>query len=517
MRALARFQNVYVVLPRGAAKTYCNVLMSCHEAIVYPTLRNSVTAESLKQAATILKDKWSDVTTHFPALKNEIIDTVFRGDQGELYWKNGSITDVLANSHRTKGLRRHRLRMEEAARLDDDLFQDALEPVANMPRLVIRDGESDPKELNGSIHFFTTSTYRGCDEHRRNERMISEMTQRKGSFVFGADWRMPVHFGMQNLNVIKKAKAGNNPINFAMNYGSEWVGASEGALLNMQLLINSRRKEIIGKNKKKERKFVIPCATLKPRKGVEYVFGVDIAKSKKDNYNKTIVTVIGFTRDKYGKVEEMWIEAMGNPPNGQTFESQSLFVKQWADIFKPTAVVIDAQSYGQGFLEACTKPTLNPLTGRNTEKWCSFDSWDGKPEYGRDVVQGGKPIMFELKSNGTLETSIIMNFQGLFSQGKVKLLCPHKDIIYTSEANENLRYRAEIEKAHIHVDEFINEVSNLKVVQNEKNKSRLSIERISRNTDKDRYSATAYALYYIKTYEDIEKMEDDPDDDYVYY
>ena len=75
--------------------------------------------------------------------------------------KSGARIDVLANAQTSKGQRRKRINIEEAALLNDVLFQDCLKPIPEVPRYTIgKLGVVDPCELNQQINFFTTSGFR---------------------------------------------------------------------------------------------------------------------------------------------------------------------------------------------------------------------------------------------------------------------------------------------------------------------------------------------------------------------
>lgn len=496
LRVFARFHGVYVTLPRGSAKTHGNMMGEFHEAIWYPRLQNSMSAETKDQSAKILKEKWNEIKAQFPALEEELLEKPsFQKDTAELKWKNGSKTDNLANSHSTKGLRRHRIRIEESARLNNELFDDALKPVADTIRYTVGEGIENPKELNNSIHFFTTTTFRGCDEHKRTNTMIDEMCKNMGSFVFGADWRMPVQFGMKKKSFIDKEMRTMNPVAFDMNYGMQWVGATEDALINMQLISDAR---------------TIECASLEPVKDREYIIAVDVAKSKDAKNNKTIFTVLGFTRNKDNTVADIFIEMMTSPPSSKTYEAQTIELKRLANVFNPNAIVVDAQSYGQGFIEACTNAYIDPYTGKSTDKYATMNE---EGEYGLDVVgNDALPIIYSLKSTSAIETKIIVNFMGQFQAGRVKLLCNEKAITFIKKYEKDMKKKATIEQAHINITRFTEEVANLKAKK--LNNGKLTIEKVTRKLDKDRYSSITYGLYYIMQFENIfeEHIDDDIND-----
>ena len=111
--------------------------------------------------------------------------------------------------------------------LNNELYKDALEPVVNVPRRTVgKKNVINPIELNGSIHFLTTSGFKGSDEFLRVQNMVKEMAELKGKMVLGASWELPCYYGRgQTKKEILAIK--NDPttshVNFARNYGSEWV------------------------------------------------------------------------------------------------------------------------------------------------------------------------------------------------------------------------------------------------------------------------------------------------------
>ena len=78
LRIFARFPNAYFILPRGSAKTHGNIMGEIHEAIFYPNIDTTMTAETKEQGAKILKDKYvGEILRQFPAIKNEVVTSMF--------------------------------------------------------------------------------------------------------------------------------------------------------------------------------------------------------------------------------------------------------------------------------------------------------------------------------------------------------------------------------------------------------------------------------------------------------
>ncbi|WP_425203615.1 hypothetical protein [Priestia megaterium] len=228
LRSIARFISTYGVFPRGYGKTLLEIMGMYHAAIFYPDIEISMTAQTRENAAKLVDEKHRELTKFYPLLKNEITKYSSSKDAVEVLFTSGGRVDVLANNQSTKGARRKRLNVEEAAQLNAALFDDVLEPVVNVPRRTIgRQALVNPEELNGSINFFTTSWYRGTDEFERNIQMVDDMANLKGKIVIGSDWQLACEFGRGETKaqlLDKKAKL--SPTFFALNYESKWVNCA---------------------------------------------------------------------------------------------------------------------------------------------------------------------------------------------------------------------------------------------------------------------------------------------------
>ena len=122
------------------------------------------------------------------------------------------------------------------------------------------------------INYLTTSGYRGSDEFNRILNMLDEMAELKGKVV-GASWELPCHFGRGETKtqiLSKKNDPTTSATAFAMNYESRWVGATDGALINISKLLKIRTlpKAEISCPKDKKGNFALN----------EYIFGIDVAR-----------------------------------------------------------------------------------------------------------------------------------------------------------------------------------------------------------------------------------------------
>ena len=136
------------------------------------------------------------IISDFPLLANEIAKTRFSKNDALIEFKSGSKITNLANAQTSKGRRRHRIKIEESALLNNTLFEDALAPIVEVGRTTAGSlAIIDPEEMNFQIHFYTTSGYRGTDEYNRSVRMVNGMRNCSGDIVLGSSWMLPCFYG----------------------------------------------------------------------------------------------------------------------------------------------------------------------------------------------------------------------------------------------------------------------------------------------------------------------------------
>ena len=488
LRAVVRFVSVYGVFPRGYGKTFLEVLAMYHTAIFFPDVFLTMTAQTRENAAKLLKEKHTEIIKYYPLLANEITKASFSKDSAEILFTSGGRIDIMANSHSSKGARRHRMSVEEAAQINDELFQDALQPIVTVPRRTIgKEGLVNPEEMNGQICFYTTSWYRGSSEFERNIKMIDAMANLEGVIVLGADWQLACHYGRgETRSQILSKKATMSPIAFALNYSSRWVGASENQLVDINKLLSLRTLT------KPENKF---------DGSSEYYLGVDVARSIDSSNNQSSVVVAKAKRNKNGKITNIMIPNIFTISNALSFNAQAIEVKKIKNAFKAKVVIVDSNGLGAGLVDELMRESFDPQTGESLGCWDTINT-DAQPE-----VSGAEKCLFDLKPQSA-NSEIIVAFMDMVERGKLRLLEKKQDTDYDINDKEN--YITNI-LPFLHTDFLIEEIANLQLKHLPSGK--VTVDKLIKKYNKDRFSALAYVLWYIKNYEDniyqpeVDKLE----------
>lgn len=478
LRCIMRFVSMYGVFPRGWGKTYDEVLAMYLVAIFFPDIDLAMTAQTKESAAELLKDKHNEIVKHFPMLENEIDGKPkFSKGDAEINWRSGARIDNLANSQTSKGQRRKRVNIEEAALLNDELFQDALKPIVEVPRYTVgKLGVVDPCELNQQINFFTTSGFRGSSEFDRSVSMLNDMINLNGELVLGSSWFLACWYGRGSTkSQILKKKKDMSPIAFAQNYESRWVGCSDGALVDINKLMSCRsltESQYECKNDDEE-----------------FYLGVDVARSQNSSNNKSSVAVIKVIRTKdKTKIVSMDVVNIINISNIMNFTAQACTIKKIQKRYRAKAVVVDGNGLGAGLIDELLKESFDPITKDSLGCWDTIND-DNTPE-----TDEAEKILYNLKAQSA-QSKIVTTFIDMVDSGKLRLLEKRQ---YADFSDKDWDKQERFVEPFLQTDAFFEETANLKLkhLQN----GGVSIEKVVKKLDKDRLSATIYVLWLINEF-----------------
>jgi ribonucleoside-diphosphate reductase alpha chain len=476
LRCATRFFSVYGCFPRGWGKTWGEVAAMYVVAIRYPNIELSMTAQSKENAADLLSSKTTELLRQYPMLDNEIVKTQFRKGFAEVLFKNGSKIDILANAQTSKGQRRKRINIEESALLNNELFEDALKPIVEVPRYTCgKLSVVNPEELNQQVNFFTTPAFRGSDEWQRNLRMIRNMVDLKGDFVLGADWMLACWYGRGSTkSQILERKKTSSPIFFAQNFGGKWTGSSSNALVNINKLMDRR---------------VLTSAQFEAKANEEFYIAVDVARSQNTNNNQSSIVVGKVCRAPNNKITSIDIVNLFNISNALNFSAQAAIVKKTKRAFNARMVIVDGNGLGSGLVDELLKESYDPTT---KESLGCFDTvnTDNAPE-----IDTAEKCLYDLKAQSA-QTRIITTFIDMVDSGKLRLLEKRHENIFADI--DDADYEREI-LPFLQTDILIEEISNLKIKY--LNNGGITVEKVVSKLNKDRFSALAYLLWYINEFQ----------------
>lgn len=477
LRVLSRFVSTYGVFPRGYGKTLIEVMSMFHTCIHFADVQCSMTAQTKENATKILEDKYREIIRYWPMIKDEISDARFSKDNAEIVFTSGGRITTLANAQSSKGNRRHRLQVEEAAQCDESNFVDVLEPIVNVPRRTAGSGVVNPEELNGMINHLTTSWYKNTFAYERNLQYVSEMAELKGRIAIGSSWELAAHYGRgETKSQIMAKKEITSPIAFSMNYMSRWVGATDGALVNISDVLALR---------------TLPRADLKYDSKSEFYISMDVARSESNANNQSAFVILKVKRNKDNRIIQISVPNIIALPNGLPFSQQAAIFKRLKLLYNARVAIVDANNMGKAIVDECLKDTSDPVTGDSMGCWDTINT-EQEPE-----MADAEPCLFALVSQG-IQHDILMSFISAVDSKKLKLLEKNSNNNYDPN---DMDYLTSDVLPYLNTDLLIEEISNLRLVQGKSGK--FGVEQITKRVDKDKFMALAYGIYYIMTYEDV--------------
>ena len=483
MRCDIRFQSMYGVFSRGYAKTYTEVLDDFIVAILNPNITLSVTAQTRENAAALLQDKTNEILTHYPLLENEIEYKRFSKNDAIIKLKNGATITNLANAQTSKGRRRHRIKIEESALLNNALFEDALAPIVEVPRTTSGSlALVDPEEMNFQIHFFTTSGYRGSDEFARSVRMVNGMRNLTGDIVLGSSWRLPCYYGRGSSKTqILKKKRNSNPIFFAQNYEQKWVGCADNALVDVNKLMATRTLEE-------------PILEAQ-RETDEYYIGVDVARSENTNNNQSAIVVIKVIRTPVNKrVAELQVVNVLGVTNKMNFKNQACMIKKLKNQYHAKMVIVDGNGLGSGLVDQLLLDSYDEITGNYIGCFDTINT-DNKPEN-----PNAEKCLFDMKAQG-YQTKVVSYFINAVDSGMLKMLIRKQEQDFTDKEREF--YDRNV-LPFVNTELLFMEIANLKLKVMSGNN--LTVEKVVKKIDKDKFSALSYCIFYILEFTNQERI-----------
>ena len=482
LRSIFRFEQTYHCYPRGWGKTLVEVLAAYTKGVLVPNYTQFMTAQSLKKASDLFKQKHAEIIKFFPFFKNEFAkDPIIKEGKVEIYFKNGSFIGILPNTNDAKGSRANCIVGEESALMDKEVFDDAIEPIVSEPYPNQRSMSCrNPYVLNG-LHFVTTTYFASMDAFEHNKNVIEDMVRLQGRIAFGASWRLPVAFKRgRRAEEYTTIKSSVSPLFWLTNYEERWVGGSQNCLVPVHVLLEARK---------------IQTPEMECDGVHDYYMGVDVARSPNDNQCATSISIIKVYRDRDKIANKIQVVYLTNVEGTMDFEEQTLIIKKLYFKFKPKAIVIDANGLGIGMVDMVKKRTVDPVDNR---VYPAFDHVNWKESFCSDPT--AIKCVYPLKAQG-INDKIVANFMVVMNSMVELLVEADFNAMHLTKDIFNCK-----ELCYVHTDMLIEEINNLQTVETGVSK-KLTVEPISKKYNKDRYSSLAYVLYYVATEDNIGEYE----------
>jgi hypothetical protein len=474
LRVMARYKKVYITATRGTSKSFLNILSMYLKCIFFPNIKLSLVAPQKDQASQIAQQNIEAIWNFIPLLQKEVKKHTFAKDFTRLVFHNNSVLDIVVASQGSRGLRRHGLSFEEICQMEKhrEVIGEVLLPLLANNRKGA-DGKVSKHEIHKQLMYVTTASSRQSYAWEQLFSVMLDMAREKSAFVIGNDYSLPVMFEQLDPDYIEEVRndPSMSPLQFAREYNSVWTGSSENSLVQLKDLEKCR---------------VLSDAEFQAVKGKQehqYIISVDVARSEKSNRATTAIAVFKIIPRGNGTYIKHLINVHTYKGN-MHFEDQSIYIKELVEKFNASMVCIDGNGLGRGLIDYLVKE----------DKYRSY-SVVNDDSYDKYKLPNSLPLVFNVMSNTkqTNASDMHNNFMTVISNHDLKLLQSESTIKEKSKEKDYEKL-GEMLVPHVETSLFVDEVMNLIYVA-EGNKTK--VKRVSKQMEKDRYSAVSYGLWYI--------------------
>ena len=498
LRAAMRHRKMFACFPRGYSKSFLSVLTQMIRCVLYPGAKLYSAAGGKSQSAGIVSEKIEEICKMIPAFEREIDRRRGKTIQGKDYckyvFKNGSYIDNMTASEKSRGKRRQGGIFEECVSIDRDILQRVLIPIANISRRCADGTKHSEEPLNQSEIYITTAGSKADYAYSKLIQLLVEMILNpQESFIMGGTWRIPVLAGLYDKNLIDNLKRDETytQVAFDTEYESIWSGTAEDAFFDPETFDRHR---VLQKPEYE--------ASGRSNKMAYYIIAVDVGR--KGCQSAAIVFKVTPQPQGTSIKSVVNIDAWED----EHFESQAIRIKELFYKYHARRLVIDGNGLGIGLIDYMIKPQIVPTTGDILPDFGIYNDEEGYyKKYRSENCE--ENAIYIMKAHAPENTEAYSATQTALTSGKLKFLIDERQAkakLLNTAAGKNMAP----EKRNTYLKPFVmtgilrDEMMNLR----EENEGvNIILKPVSKKIKKDKFSALAYGLYYIKQEEDARKRK----------
>ena len=380
--------------------------------------------------------------------------------------------------------------MEECVLIDQTALNEIIIPTTNVNRLLPDGSRHGQQVVNKSQIYITTAGWKNSFAYDKLiQLLIRSLIQPDQVAIMGGTYQTPVAEGLLDEDFVEQLKlAGTfNQDSFDRQYRSRWSGDAENAFFSSQKFDKYR---VL---KQPENEY-----SGRSSKSAYYVLGVDVGRIG----CTTEVNIFKVTPQPQGVAIKSLVNLYTF--EAEHFEEQAINIKQLYYRYKARKVSIDTNGLGIGLLDFMVKAQqtddgeyLPPFGIENDEQGVY-------KAYFRGITDLEKDAIFQIKANAPINTQVYSYVQTQMSSGKIKFLIDEADAkakLMETKSGQNMSIDQRNDYLRPFVLTTILREQMLNLVEDNQGVN-IILKQSSRGIKKDKFSAFAYGLYYIKQQED---------------
>lgn len=352
-RMVGNGDDLGLALSRGQGKTWLLATCAVAIALLWPD-SPIISVSNTAPQANLLLEKIRDELLPNEDITREIDYGVGKGikirqnGRSAIFWKNGSRTQALVLGKEGTSILGQRGKMvviDEAKLIPTSICNNAIGPVLNYKRPVfyqLRD--QGFQDYNSKIINISSAYFSSCDFFGRFKNTLRKMaTGDRGAFACALDFTCCIRTGMQDADYYERERARMSSVEFAMEYGSVFVGASDNTVFPYSLTEPCR---------------VLDKVEITQPKGSEsrYIIAADIAgDGNYDTADNSVIAVLKIVERQNGRWAKhlVWLGAYRGLSQRQIAEEIRTVYLRYP---RTEAIVYDANAIGRGLESLFDQP-----------------------------------------------------------------------------------------------------------------------------------------------------------------
>ena len=380
--------------------------------------------------------------------------------------------------------------MEECVLIDQTMLNEVIIPTTNVNRQ-LADGTRDSKEVvNKSQIYITTAGWKNSFAYDKLiELLIRSLIQPDEVMIMGGTYETPILEGLLDEDFVEQLKLSGtfNEDSFDRQYRSLWSGDAQNAFFSSEVF-------------DKHRVLRQPEGEYSGRssRSAYYVLGVDVGRIGCTSE----VMVFKCTPQPQGASIKSLVNLYTF--EAQHFQQQAIHIKKIYYKYKARKIALDTNGLGIGLLdfmvlaqETDDGDYLPPFGVQNDDEGVYKKIFKGVSQYQKDAI-------FQIKANAPINTEAYSYAQTQMSSGKIKFLIDQaqaKAKLMQTRTGQNMTVDKRNDYLRPFVLTTILREQMLNLVEDNEGVN-IILKQDSRGIKKDKFSAFAYGLYYIKQEEE---------------
>jgi hypothetical protein len=518
---LQRSNLAYIVASRAAAKTWIIAVWSLTLAVLYPGIKITVCAKTLKQGGIILSEKLVQLQNQYTNVAREIDHITYNSNNYEAIFRCGSSIKVVPSSESSRGNRANYIVIEESRLVPKEILESIIKPFLEVrtPPFRLKDEYKYDKSLReeGIISYITSSWYTAEYWYTYVKSCIRRMVSGDETANFLAfDYLISLLHNIKTEEMLKNEMADMDAVTVQMEYLNIPSGSSAKSYFKPTMFPRLIKRAFYTQKEDSFNPKRNPY-DIKKTDGELRIVSVDIATRAGKSNDNTIISCARLI-PMMGRGYERHLVSMESFRGINTL-LQAKRIKEVCTDFDFNFLVLDLQQAGVSVFDALSQVTRSDERGVDLPPYtvAEYDFIEEKLKdelKGRTLGLNALPCVFPILASQSSNSQMASSFRSSLQRKLWQFLLPEGDAEnwlaknnkeFMADANDSTAFSFFM-NSYIQTGLFVSECINLDMTL---------VNGMVKLTEKpgcykDRFSSVMYMNWIVSQFDkDLLKENDD--------